>query len=149
MSLERSFVMIKPDGIQRGIVGEIISRFERKGLKICAMKLLKIDGNLAERHYGEHKGKSFYKDLVDFITSSPVIATVLEGENAISIIRKLVGATRVLDAMPGTIRGDFAMHTTNNIVHASDSPESARREIDLFFEKEEILDYEKEIDNWL
>jgi len=149
MVLQKSFVMIKPDGVQRGLVGEIVSRFEKKGLKICAIKMIMIDRQLAKRHYGEHEGKPFYKDLVNFITSGPVVATVIEGDNAISIIRKMVGETKVEDAMPGTIRGDLAMHTQNNIVHASDSPESAKREINLFFRSEDILDYKREVENWI
>ncbi len=149
MTVERSFVMIKPDAVQRGIVGDIISRFERKGLKLCAMKMLKIDRPLAKRHYGEHEGKPFYEPLLRYITASPVVAMVIEGRNAISIIRKLVGATDVEEALPGTIRGDLVIHERSNIVHASDSSESAIREVGIFFSEEEIVKYEKNIDHWI
>ena len=149
MTVERSFVMIKPDAVQRGIVGEVISRLEGKGLKLCAMKMIQIDEELAERHYGEHKGKSFYEPLLRYITASPVVAMVVEGRNAVSLIRKLVGATEVEDALPGTIRGDLGIHARSNIVHASDSVKSADREIGIFFSKEEIIDYEKNIDQWV
>jgi nucleoside-diphosphate kinase len=149
MTVERSLVMIKPDAVQRGIVGEVISRLERKGLKLCAMKMLKIDRQLAQRHYGEHEGKPFYEPLLRYITASPVVAMVIEGRNAISIIRKLVGATDVEEALPGTIRGDLVIHERSNIVHASDSNESAAREIGVFFSEEEILEYEKNMDHWI
>jgi len=149
MTVERSFVMIKPDAVQRGIVGEVISRLERKGLKLCAMKMLKIDRQLAQRHYGEHEGKPFYEPLLRYITASPVVAMVIEGRNAISIIRKLVGATDVEEALPGTIRGDLVIHERSNIVHASDSSEGATREIGIFFSEDEILEYEKNIDRWI
>lgn len=149
MTVERSLVMIKPDAVQRGIVGEVISRLERKGLKLCAMKMLKIDRKLAQQHYGEHEGKPFYEPLLRYITASPVVAMVIEGRNAISIIRKLVGATDVEEALPGTIRGDLVIHERSNIVHASDSSESADREIGVFFSEEEILEYEKNIEHWI
>lgn len=149
MSIEQSFVMMKPDAVQRSLVAEVISRLERKGLKICAMKMLKIDRELAEKHYGEHQGKPFYDELVRFVISSPVIAMVIEGENAVSIIRKLVGATKVEDAVPGTLRGDFGLHTTSNIVHASDSIQTAAREIRLFFKEDEIFQYERQIEEWI
>ena len=149
MTVERSFVMIKPDAVQRGIVGEVISRFERKGLKLSAVKMLQIDTKLARRHYGEHRGQPFYEPLIRYITSSPVIAMVIEGQNAITIIRKLVGATDIEEALPGTIRGDLTIHSRSNIVHASDSRESADREIGNFFSENEILQYEKDIDHWI
>jgi nucleoside-diphosphate kinase len=149
MTVERSFVMIKPDAVQRGIVGEVISRFERKGLKLSALKMLQIDTKLARRHYGEHRGKPFYEPLIRYITSSPVIAMVIEGQNAITIIRKLVGATDIEEALPGTIRGDLTIHSRSNIVHASDSKKSADREIGNFFSENEILRYEKDIDHWI
>jgi nucleoside-diphosphate kinase len=134
--------MIKPDGVQRQLAGRIISRFEEKGLKITAMKMLQMDRTFAERHYAEHKGKDFYDKLIRFITSSPVIAFILEGPDAISIVRKLVGSTNPADAEPGSIRGDLAVYTTFNMIHASDSPASSVREIDLFFNKDEILSYD-------
>lgn len=149
MTVERSLIMIKPDAVQRGIVGEVISRLERKGLKLCAMKMLKIDRQLAQRHYREHEGKPFYEPLLRYITASPVVAMVIEGRNAISIIRKLVGATNAEEALPGTIRGDLGIHERSNIVHASDSSESATREIGTFFSEDEILEYEKNIDHWI
>jgi nucleoside-diphosphate kinase len=149
MPEERTFVMVKPDGVQRGIAGQIISRFERKGLQLAAMKMIQIPRELAEKHYAEHKGKPFYGELLDFITSGPVIATVWQGENAVSIVRKVVGATRPENAEPGTIRGDFAITTSYNIVHASDALETAAREINLFFNDNEILDYPLTIKKWL
>lgn len=149
MAHERTFVMIKPDGVQRGIAGEIISRFERKGLKPTAMKMIHIDKELAEKHYKIHEGKHFYERLIRFITSGPVIASVWEGENAISIVRKVVGATSPDNAEPGSIRGDYVMTTTYNIIHASDAPETAAFEINLFFNPEEILEYTRSIDPWL
>lgn len=148
MASEQTFVMMKPDSLQRGIVGEVISRFEKKGLQLKALKMLKIDRELAGTHYGEHQGKPFYNALVNFITSSPVLVSVWEGDNAIHIVRKLVGATRAEEAQPGTIRGDFAITTTCNIVHASDAPATAEREINLFFKPDEIYDYPLTINEW-
>lgn len=146
---EQTFVMIKPDGVQRGIAGEIISRLEQKGLQLAALKMIRVDRQLAERHYAEHKGKPFYPGLVEFITSGPVIATVWEGDNAVYLVRKLVGATRPEDAEPGSIRGDFAVTTGFNIVHASDGKETAKREINLFFNTNEIHEYPLTIKKWL
>ena len=146
---EQTFVMVKPDGVQRGIAGEIISRLERKGLQLKALKMIMVDRELAETHYGEHKGKPFYPGLVEFITSGPVIASVWEGDNAVHLVRKLVGATRPKDAEPGSIRGDFAVNTGFNIVHASDAVETAKREINLFFTEKEILQYPLTIKKWL
>ena len=137
--MNRTFAMVKPDGVEKGLVGEIISRFEKKGLKIVALKIMKITPELAEKHYSEHKGKPFFADLVNFITSGPVAATVLEGENVIPTVRTMMGATNPQDAAPGTIRGDFALTIDENIIHGSDSPESAMREIGLFFKEEEML----------
>jgi nucleoside-diphosphate kinase len=148
MAYEQTFVMMKPDSLQRGIVGEVISRFEKKGLQLKALKMLKIDRELAGTHYGEHQGKPFYNALVNFITSSPVLVSVWEGDNAIHIVRKLVGATRAEEAQPGTIRGDFAITTTCNIVHASDAAATAEREINLFFKPDEIYDYPLTISEW-
>ncbi len=137
--MNRTFAMVKPDGVQKGLVGEIISRFEKKGLKMVALKIMKITPELAEKHYGEHKGKPFFADLVNFITSGPVAAMVLEGENVIPTVRTMMGATNPQDAAPGTVRGDFALTIDENIIHGSDSPESAMREIGLFFKEEEML----------
>ena len=147
--MERTFVMVKPDGVHRGFIGEIISRLERKGLKIVGMKMIKISTELAKEHYAEHKGKPFFNNLVDFITSGPVVAMVVEGKNAIKVVRNLVGATNPAEAAPGTIRGDFGLDVGRNIVHASDSPSSAEREISLFFKPEEIVEYEKVDEKWI
>ena len=133
MASERTLVLVKPDGVRRGLVGEVISRFERLGLKIVAMRQLLVDEDLASRHYSEHVEKSFYPELVSFITSGEVVAMVLEGESAIATARRIMGPTDPADAPPGTIRGDFALEITENIVHGSDGPESAAREVGLFF----------------
>jgi nucleoside-diphosphate kinase len=138
---ERTLVIVKPDAVHRQLTGEILRRLERKGLRIVAMKMLQIDRELAEKHYAVHKGKSFYDLLLSFITSGPSAAVVFEGEQAISIVRQMMGATNPLNAEPGTIRGDFAVHTTYNLIHGSDSAETARYEIDLFFAPHEIVSY--------
>ncbi len=146
---ERTFLMIKPDGVQRGLIGNIISRMENKGLKLVAMKMMPVSRDLAERHYAEHEGKKFYNGLLDFITSAPVVAMIWEGDNAIEMTRTLVGATDPRNAVPGSMRGDLAVFTGKNMVHASDSPESAKREINLFFEETEICSYEQPHEGWL
>lgn len=146
---ERTLIILKPDCLQRGIAGEIISRFERKGLKLTAMKMELITEETASSHYREHQGKSFFEELVGFITSSPVILMVIEGEGAILFSRRMAGATKAEDALPGTIRGDYVLHTGSNIVHTSDSVESAEREINLFFAGSEIFDYKRNIDWWI
>lgn len=133
MAIERSFVMIKPDGVRRGLVGECIRRFEQRGLKLVELKLLTPSQELAENHYGAHRGKPFFEGVVQFISSGPVAAMVLEGESAIAAIRQMVGATRPLEAAPGSIRGDYALEVGENIVHASDGPETAEQEIALWF----------------
>jgi len=138
---QRSFVMLKPDAVKRRLTGKVLGRFEKRGLKIMAAKMMLIDTNLAQKHYGEHSEKSFFKDLVEYITSGPVLATVIEGEECIALIRKMVGATNPQEADLGTIRGDYAIDTGRNIIHASDSPDSASREISLFFEDSEICEY--------
>ena len=147
--MERTLVLLKPDAVQRGLVGGLISRLEAKGLKLAGMKLIAVDRELANRHYGEHVGKPFFDGLVDFITSSPVVAIVAEGENAVEVVRGLIGATSPLEAAPGTIRGDLAMAIGMNLVHGSDSLESASREIDLFFEPDEVLSYDRDVDRWI
>jgi nucleoside-diphosphate kinase len=147
--IERTFAMVKPDGVQRGLVGKIVQRFEERGLKICAMKMMRIPHELAERHYEEHKGKGFYNPLLEYITSGPVVCMVLEGDNAIAATRAMMGKTNPQDAGPGTIRGDFAQVTGRNIVHGSDSPETAKREIKLFFNDYELQKYEKIDEPWL
>ncbi|CAH1190234.1 Nucleoside diphosphate kinase [Paenibacillus plantiphilus] len=132
--MERTFVMIKPDGVKRGLIGPIITRFEQKGFHLAAMKLMRIDRALAERHYGEHQDRPFFGELVDFLTSGQVCAMVWEGQNAVANTRAIIGATNPVQASPGTIRADFALDIASNIVHGSDSPESAQREIALFFD---------------
>ena len=134
--------MLKPGVLNRRLVGEVISRLEKKGLKLVGLKMIHINPDLASNLYLEHKEKSFYDALVSYITSGPVVAMVWQGDDCISVIRKLVGATNPLEAQPGTIRGDFCLHTQHNIIHASDSPESAEREIKLFFDESEIFDWE-------
>lgn len=147
--MNRTFAMVKPDGVQRGLVGEIINRFEKKGIKIVALKIMQITPELAEKHYGEHKGKPFFADLVGFITSSPVVAMVLEGKDVVPMVRTMMGATNPKDSAPGTIRGDFGMTIDKNIIHGSDSPESAVREIGLFFKEGEIVAYRKADEEWI
>jgi nucleoside-diphosphate kinase len=139
MAVERTFAMLKPGTLQRRIVGEVLSRIERKGLNLIALKLTRIDRALAERHYAEHLGKVFYDKLIDYTVSGPVVAFVLEGEDAILKLRRLCGPTDVKESTPGTIRGDFCFTTRLNIIHASDSPESAAREIGLFFSEDELV----------
>jgi len=147
--MERTFVMIKPDGVQRRLVGKIIERFERAGMKIIAMKFLSVSDEMAERHYAVHKEKPFYEGLIEYITSGPVVAMVLEGNNAIDRVRAMVGSTNPSEAMPGTIRGDYAQETRKNIVHASDSKETAEHEIELWFSPDEIISYKMSDDKWL
>lgn len=147
--MERTFIMVKPDGVQRGLVGEVVARLERKGFRLVAAKLMRIRRELAEQHYAEHRHKPFFGELVDFITSGPVFASVWEGERVIALSRALIGKTNILEAEPGTIRGDFALRTDRNIVHGSDSPESAEREIALFFRPEELLEYTRSVEEWL
>ncbi len=138
---ERTFLMVKPDGVQRALVGNVISRMENKGLKLVAMKMMQVSRELASRHYREHEGKPFYDGLIEFITSAPVVAMIWEGNEVIEMTRTLVGATDPKKAAPGTMRGDLAVFTGKNMVHASDSLESATREIDLFFNENEICSY--------
>ena len=147
--MERSLVLIKPDAIQRGLAGEIVTRLERRGLKIVAMKMLHMDKTLAQRHYAIHKDKAFFNKLVDFITSSPIIAIVFQGKDAVEIIRQTMGETDPLKAKAGTIRGDFGLDIQHNLIHGSDSAENASEEINLFFSTEEILDYHKDVDRWV
>ena len=146
--MERSLVLIKPDAIQRGLTGEIISRLEKKGLKLVAMKMIHLNKSLAEKHYAIHKGKPFFEDLVSFITSSPIIAIVFQGDNVVNIIRRSMGETNPAESASGTIRGDFAISIEHNLIHGSDSPKNATKEISLFFSSGEILDYSREIDSW-
>ena len=145
---DRTLILVKPDGVQRLLAGRIIGRFEDRGLKIVGLKLVKVDRGLAERHYAIHGEKPFFRGLVDFITSSPLVAMVLEGPNAIAVVRAMVGATRPHEAAPGTIRGDFALETAQNLVHASDGAETAASEIALWFTPDELVSYERDIDRW-
>lgn len=147
--MEKSLVLIKPDAMQRGLAGEIVTRLERKGLKIIAMKMLQMDKSLAQRHYAIHKGKAFFDRLVDFITSSPTIAIVFQGKDAVGVIRRTIGATDPVKAQAGTIRGDFGLDIEHNLVHGSDSAENASKEIELFFSTEEIIDYHKDVNKWI
>jgi nucleoside-diphosphate kinase len=147
--MEKSLVLIKPDAVQRGLAGEIISRLEKKGLKIVAMRMLRMDEALAQRHYAVHNGKPFYEDLVRFITSGPIIAIVFQGNNAVEAIRQMAGLTDPAKASTGTIRGDMGMDIGHNLIHGSDSLENASTEIDLFFTAEDILSYDREIDRWI
>jgi nucleoside-diphosphate kinase len=146
--VESTFIMVKPDGVQKGQVGEIIKRIEQKGFKLVGLKLLVISRDMAEKHYEEHKDKPFFGELVEFITSGPVVAMVWEGPGVIDALRNLMGKTNPAEALPGTIRGDLAVTTSQNIIHGSDSWESAQREIDLFFSPLEIIDYQRVVDKW-
>ncbi len=147
--IQRSLVIVKPDGVQRGLSTAILERLERRGLKIAGLKLMQVSRELAARHYAEHQGKPFYEGLVSYITSGPVVVAVFEGPNAVSIIRTTMGATNAAQAAPGTIRGDFAIEIGRNLIHGSDSSESAAREVDLFFGSDGVLSYGRDIDRWI
>ncbi|SFE45710.1 nucleoside diphosphate kinase [Lentibacillus persicus] len=147
--MEQTFLMVKPDGVQRNLTGEIVNRFERKGFKLVGAKLMQISDELAKTHYGEHEDKPFFGELVGFITSGPVLAMVWEGENVIATARNMMGKTNPLEAAPGTIRGDYGVTVGKNIIHGSDSPESAQKEINLFFNDNEILSYSKQDSEWV
>lgn len=147
--MQKTLVLIKPDAVQRGISGEIIARLERRGLKLAGMKMLQVTPELARKHYGAHLDKPFFAGLVQFITSSPLIAIAVEGENAVDVVRTTMGATNPVEATPGTIRGDFGLTIGMNLIHGSDSPESAETELALFFNKGEIINYERGIDDWI
>ena len=149
MTMERTLVLVKPDGMQRGLAGEIIGRLERRGLKIAAMKLIHIDRPMANRHYAEHEGKPFFAGLVDYITSCPVVAAVFEGPNAVQVVRNTIGVTNPLEAAPGSIRADFGIERGRNLVHASDSPASGEREVALFFQSSEVLSWTRDTDRWI
>ncbi len=149
MSIQRTLVLCKPDAVQRGVVGQIVARFERKGLKLAGLKMMSVDEDLASHHYAEHLQKPFYPELRDFITSSPVIAMAIEGENAVEVVRHLMGVTNPQNAASGTIRGDFGLNLTMNLVHGSDSLASAEREVALFFEADELFDYELTMREWM
>ncbi len=146
---QRTLVLVKPDGVQRGLIGEIVSRLEGRGLKLVALKMIRVTSELAARHYAEHRGKPFFDGLVEFITSSPVVAMIWEGREAITVVRTLIGSTDPLKAAPGTIRGDLALDLGMNLIHGSDSPQRAEVEIDLFFKADEIHDYVRTADRWI
>ncbi len=147
--MQRTLVIIKPDGVQRALAGKIMARFEERGLKVVALKLVQVDRALAEKHYAVHQGKFFYEGLVNYITSSPVVVMVLEGHEAIGAVRKMVGATRPWEAEAGTLRGDYALMGLRNLIHASDSVETAASEIDLWFKPDELHPYPRELDRWI
>jgi nucleoside-diphosphate kinase len=147
--VERTLIIVKPDGVQRGLVGAVIERFERRGLKIVGLKMIQVSRELAEQHYAEHRGKPFFEGLVGFITSSPVVVGVLEGPSAIDVVRATVGATNPATSAPGTIRADFGLTIGRNLIHASDGPDAAQREVSLFFSPDELVSYERSIDSWL
>jgi nucleoside-diphosphate kinase len=147
--MERTLVIAKPNAVQRELVGRLISRFERRGLKITALKMVTVDRDTACRHYAEHRGRDFFEDLISFISSAPSVIMVLEGERAVSLVRKMVGDTDPAEAAPGTIRGDYATTVGHNMIHASDSLESAEREVEIFFRPEEIQQYTLSVRPWL
>ncbi len=147
--IEQTLVLVKPDGVQRLLVGRILARYEDRGLKLVGLKLVRIDRALAEQHYDVHREKPFFRGLVEFITSGPLVAAVLEGPDAVAVVRTMNGATRPNEAAPGTIRGDFALETSQNLVHASDSAETAAAEIDLWFGPDELVGYARDVDRWV
>ncbi len=147
--MERTLILVKPDALQRGLAGEVLSRFERRGLRLVGLRLVHIDESLARRHYAEHEGKPFMEGLVSFITSAPVVAAVFEGPNAVAAARQTMGATNPLEAATGSIRGDLALDLGRNLVHASDSPQSAAREIALFFADEPMIEWSSDRDRWV
>ncbi|MDP4125445.1 MAG: nucleoside-diphosphate kinase [Bacillota bacterium] len=147
--MEKTFLMLKPDAVQRGFVGEIISTFEKKGFKLAGMKFIQVDRALAEEHYAEHKGKGFFEPTVEYIMSSPVVAMVWQGKNVVALARELMGATNPANANPGSIRGRYGMDISRNVIHGSDSVTSAEREISLYFKPEELVEYTKAGDEWL
>ena len=147
--MERTLILIKPDAMQRGLAGEILARLERRGLRIAGLKLMQVDRALAERHYGEHAGKPFYEGLVAYITACPIVAAVLEGTDAVEAVRSSMGKTNPRDSAPGTIRGDFGLEIGRNLIHGSDSTESAAREVAFFFQQNELQTYQRGIDPWV
>lgn len=147
--MEQTLVLVKPDGIQRGLIGEVISRLERRGLKLVAAKFMAVSLDLAEEHYGIHKGKPFYEGLIRYITSSPVMAMVWQGPDAVAAVRQTMGATRPVEAAPGTLRHDFALQVGRNLTHASDSVENGKLEVGLWFTPDELVDWERTLDAWM
>lgn len=147
--MQRTLVLIKPDGVQRGLIGEIVGRLERRGLKLIALKMMRLPREQASRHYAEHQGKPFYEGLLDFITSGPIVAMIWEGREAVTVVRSLMGSTDPLKALPGTIRGDLALDLGMNLIHGSDSPARAEAEMALFFSAAELHEYERTVDRWI
>lgn len=147
--MERTLILIKPDAMQRGLAGEIISRLERRGLRIAGMRLFQMEDALARKHYAEHEGKGFYEGLIEYITACPIIAAVLEGTGAVEVVRKTIGATNPAAADSGTIRGDLGLETGRNLIHGSDSLDSAKREIAFFFEEDQVHSYSRDVDSWV
>lgn len=147
--MERTLVIVKPDGVQRGLIGEVIQRLERRGLKLIGMKFMQITPELAGRHYAVHKGKPFYEKLIEYITSAPVVVMVWEGKNAIEVVRKTMGSTNPANAEPGTLRADFAVEIGRNLVHGSDGPDTAAFEIALFFRDDELIAWTRDVDRWI
>jgi len=147
--MERTLIIVKPDGVERALVGPIISRFEQRGLKMVALKMLQVSDELARKHYAVHEGKPFFEPLIEYITSSPVVVMVLEGPDAIQAARNTIGATKPVEATPGSIRGDFGMMVGRNLVHGSDSPENAATEVALWFNESELIEYERAVDSWI
>ncbi len=147
--MERTLVLIKPDGVQRRLIGQIISRFEQRGLKLVGMKLIQMDHDLAERHYAVHRGKPFFEGLIGFITSAPVVAMVWQGENAVQVVRTMMGATRPAESAPGTIRGDFGLSMGRNLVHGSDGAATAGQEVALIFNEDELIDWQRSGEEWI
>lgn len=147
--MERSLVLVKPDGVQRGLIGEVVSRLERRGLKLAAAKFIWVSRELAQQHYAEHEGKPFYNGLIEYITSSPVMAMAWEGPNAVAAIRQTMGSTRPTEAAPGSLRHDFGLEVGRNLTHASDKPETGVREVKLWFSDDELVEWSREIDRWV
>jgi nucleoside-diphosphate kinase len=147
--MERSLIILKPDAVQRGLVGPILTRLEQRGLKLAGLKLMRIDEQLARRHYAVHEGKPFFNGLVEYIISGPVVVAVVTGKNVIGIVRSTVGATNPAQAVPGTIRGDFAVEIGRNLIHASDSPENGEKEVALFFDERELVALDRSTDAWI
>lgn len=147
--MERTLILVKPDGVQRGLIGEIVQRFERRGLRLAGLKLMQMSQELAERHYGIHRERPFYRNLVDYITSGPIVAMAWEGKNAVAVARATIGATNPVTAAPGTIRGDLGLEIGRNLVHGSDSPENAIHEVELFFQAAELISWERTLESWI
>ena len=147
--MEQTLILVKPDGVQRGLIGQIVSRFESRGMKLVGLKFIQMTNDLAAQHYAVHQGKDFYDSLIEYIVSGPVVAMVWAGEDAISAARATMGSTRPVDSAPGTIRGDFGMEVSRNLVHGSDEPENAKKEVALFFDKSELIDWQRDSDKWI